>query len=289
MGENECHQLDERKALLLPRPLFARRLFLSPVALRDRGVFPVPGVARMGCAELARRRRRQRQRGHLLLLLGGVGVGIDTGRRRRKSSCRRRKNYSLGLWLRRAKAEGCRTRRDAERERWGRQRSGSRKKEEEDKKTLFFREFGLRAQDRSSTRFSLFFFLFSSRSPPLTAVESPRVRQKAFSRNTALLVAFDLSFPYLRGHDVNVLDITPASSRRFKRFETAREEAKSWSDGCLVAKSKAFFSSGPLPPRRRALLLFAPRRRRQETEAAVAVRCFDYKNESVERKMREKR
>ena len=159
----------------------------------------------------------------------------------------------------------------------------------EDKKTLFFREFGLRAQDRSSTRFSLFFFLFSSRSPPLTAVESPRVRQKAFSRNTALLVAFDLSFPCLRGHDVNVLDIPPASSRRFKRFETAREEAKSWSDGCLVAKSKAFFSSGPLPPRRRALLLFAPRRRRQETEAAVAVRCFDYKNESVERKMREKR
>jgi len=95
------------------------------------------------------------------------------------------------------------------------------------------------------------FFLFSSRSPPLTAVESPRVRQKAFSRNTALLVAFDLSFPCLRGHDVNVLDIPPASSRRFKRFETAREEARileRWMPRCEIKGLLLFWPASSSSP-----------------------------------------
>ena len=183
---NECHQLigtDEWKkshrVLSPPVPLSS-----SPVALRDRRVFPVPGVARVGRAELARRRRRQRQRGHCLLLLGGVFVGIDVGRRRqrRRKSCweEKRRNDSSGLWLRQAKAEGCRTRRDAERECWGRQRSGSRKEKRGGGKFCFFSlsSFLIRVEVAGDRLWSIFLHFFAIRST--LDCQSPRVRAKAF-------------------------------------------------------------------------------------------------------------
>ena len=126
----------------------------------------------------------------------------------------------------------------------------------------------------------LLFFRFSSRS----AEKSPRVLGRGLFRiysplSRRSLSVFSWALPErARQHTHTCL---VASLRAF--FEEERQDEFE-GDGRLVAKSKASFSSGPLPPRRRDLLLFARRRRRQETQAAVAVRCSAYKNERVERK-----